>query len=115
MRRPEGERMGNDQRYASEIDRLFQEGTIVGLDEGALLERISSGHDEVRAFGTDPAARTDGPRSVPPRAFEPARRRGRLPGDVPNPGATGARASGSPQTGAMAACRCLSRRRPRQV
>jgi RNA polymerase sigma factor (sigma-70 family) len=39
--------MANDQRYAGEIDRLFQNGTIVGMDERALLERISSGHDEV--------------------------------------------------------------------
>jgi RNA polymerase sigma factor (sigma-70 family) len=38
--------MGNEQRYASEIDRLFQKGTIVGLDERALLDRISSSHDE---------------------------------------------------------------------
>ncbi len=38
--------MPSDHRYIGEIDRLFQEGTVLGLDEGALLERIVSSHDE---------------------------------------------------------------------
>ncbi len=38
--------MSSDHRYLGQIDRLFQEGTVVGLDEGALFERILSNHDE---------------------------------------------------------------------
>ena len=38
--------MPSDHRYVGEIDRLFQEGTIVGLDEARSARRIVSSHDE---------------------------------------------------------------------
>jgi RNA polymerase sigma factor (sigma-70 family) len=42
-----GDDMPSVHRYIGEIDRLFQEGTVLGLEEGALLERIVSSHDEL--------------------------------------------------------------------
>jgi RNA polymerase sigma-70 factor (ECF subfamily) len=39
--------MQRDQTYIGEIDRLFQAGTIVGLDDGALLEGVLSTENEV--------------------------------------------------------------------
>jgi RNA polymerase sigma factor (sigma-70 family) len=41
-----GHDMASEHRYVSEIDRLFHAGTIVGLDEGGLVERLVSSHDE---------------------------------------------------------------------
>ena len=38
--------MLTDHRYVREIDRLFEEGTILGLDENALLARVVSSREE---------------------------------------------------------------------
>ena len=69
--------------------RLFGEGTVAGLTERQLLDRFVARRDEV-AF--EAILNRHGPmvlgvcRRAPPR---PPRRRGRLPGDVPGPGAAG--------------------------
>ena len=39
--------MQSDRGFIGEINRLFEDGTIAGQDEGALLERFSSAHDEL--------------------------------------------------------------------
>jgi RNA polymerase sigma factor (sigma-70 family) len=41
-----GDGMANDHEFLRQIDRLFQDGTITGLDEGQLLERFATGRDE---------------------------------------------------------------------
>ncbi len=38
--------MPSDHRYVREIDRLFEEGTTLGLDENALLSRVVSSREE---------------------------------------------------------------------
>ncbi len=39
--------MPSDHRYFREIDRLFDAGTILGMDEPALLDRVVSARDEL--------------------------------------------------------------------
>ena len=38
-----GDGMASDHEFLRQMDRLFQDGTITGLDEGRLLERFASG------------------------------------------------------------------------
>lgn len=38
--------MANERVYLKRIDRLFQQGTMTGLDEGQFLERFVAEHEE---------------------------------------------------------------------
>ena len=83
---------GSREGLGEPLQTLFGVGTLAGLTDGQLLERFVGGgvgrrrrrrsrpwwSDTVRWCGRLPAG-----------TRRPARRRGRLPGDVPGPGAAG--------------------------
>ena len=75
-----------------EIRTLYTLGTLGGLTDAELLERFLArgGDDAEDAFAALVASpRADGPGRLPPDAAGLARCGGRLPGDVPRPGAAG--------------------------
>ena len=78
-----------------QLDGLFRFGASGQLGDAELLGRFVAGRRDEdgrgRVRGAGGAAWADGPGRLPPRAGRPACGRGRVPGDVPGPGARPAR------------------------
>ena len=97
-----------------QINRLFADGVVAGLSDAQLLERFLAQGD---AGAFEALVGRHGPmvlsvcRGDPAR---PARRRGRLPGDLPGPGQEGRHDPGTRRPGGLAAPGRASRRDPGQ-
>ena len=102
---------GSIQSALRQIRTLYSLGTLGGLSDAQLLELFlaRNGDDAEAAFAALVAApRADGPGRLSSDAAGLARLRGRLPGDVPRPGASGRVDRPARATGELA----LWRRRP---
>ena len=73
------------------LETLFRDGAIGGLSDAQLLERLSPAamRPARRRSAPGGAARADGAARLPERPARSARRRGCVPGDLPDPGAEG--------------------------
>ena len=105
--------MANDRDGTAlrQIDRLFQAGSVTGLDDGQLLDRFVANRDE-SAVEARRVAWPDGPGSLPPLARQSPRRPRCVPGDLPDPGPQGPGSARCASAGALAARCGLSRGGP---
>ena len=97
-----------------QINRLFAEGVVAGLSDAQLLERFLTQKD---AGAFEVLVGRHGPMVLSVCRGDPARsarRRGRLPGDLPGPGQEGPDNPGTRRLGGLAAPGRASRRDPGQ-
>ena len=77
--------------FAQPLRTLFRVGVVGGLSDGQLLDRFATGHREDAEMAFRALMDRHGPMvlRLPSVTGQPARCRGCLPGDVPDPRSSG--------------------------
>ena len=78
---------GRQVAVLTSIRQLFHPGSVAGLDDGAVARAVRDPERRGGVRRTGGPARPDGAGRLPADPPRRARRRGRVPGDVPGPGA----------------------------